>query len=77
MSFEKVLSPIKVGSLTLKNRFVVPAMGIGMTDHEGYITQPYIDYWAARARGGFALCITEYAYVEVAPKSRHKIDNLS
>ncbi len=39
-------------------------MGIGMTDHEGFITQPYIDYWEARAKGGFALCITEYAYID-------------
>ena len=59
MTFEKLLSPIEIGNLTLKNRMVMPAMGTGYADADGTATDRLIDYFGARAKGGAALLIVE------------------
>jgi len=59
MSFEKLLSPIEIGNLRLKNRIVMPAMGTGYASEDGTATDRLIDYFAARARGGAGLLIVE------------------
>jgi 2,4-dienoyl-CoA reductase-like NADH-dependent reductase (Old Yellow Enzyme family)/thioredoxin reductase len=59
MSFEKLLSPIEIGNLTLKNRMVMPAMGTGYANEAGTATDRLIDYFAARAKGGAGLLIVE------------------
>ncbi|MBQ1332224.1 MAG: hypothetical protein IIY36_04750, partial [Lachnospiraceae bacterium] len=53
--FEYVLSPGKIGSCELKNRFVMPAMGSGHSQPGGVINEETIEYYCARARGGFGL----------------------
>ena len=64
MRFKNVLSPIKIGNLTVKNRFVVPAMGSGLPNQDGTISRRSIDYYAARAKGGFGLIISEFTCVD-------------
>ena len=72
MGYPNVFSSIKVGSIELKNRLVVPSMGTAMpTFEDGIATQQLIDYWGARAKGGFALCIVEYAYISQIGKGNH------
>lgn len=58
--YEKLFSEGKIGSLTLKNRLIVPAMGSTLPEYDGYVNDKFIDYWVERAKGGYALLITEY-----------------
>lgn len=68
MTDSLMLSPITIGNMRLKNRFVVPAMATNYCDHDGYATDRYIDYHRTKAQGGWGLIITEnYA---VAPEGR-------
>lgn len=52
----KLLSPIQVGPLTLKNRVVMPAMHLHYTP-AGEVTDQLIDFYVERAAGGAALII--------------------
>jgi len=58
-SLKKILEPIQINSLELKNRLVVPAMGTGFANSDGTVSERFKDYLAARADGGFGLIITE------------------
>ncbi|HOV26351.1 MAG TPA: NAD(P)/FAD-dependent oxidoreductase [Pseudobacteroides sp.] len=64
MSFTKLLSPIKIGAIELKNRFIVPAMGAHLGEENGQVSQRTIDYYSARAKGGFGLIITEFTCID-------------
>ncbi len=64
MNFSKTFSPYKIGNLIVKNRLIVPAMDSGVFDPEGLVIQPTLDYYGARAAGGFGLIIIEIAAVE-------------
>lgn len=61
--FTKLFSPITIGTLTLKDRLVTTAMESCYCDDEGMITQRYIDYVAARAKGGWGMQTTELTSV--------------
>ena len=50
-----LFSPIKIGSMELRNRFIQSPMYVAMSESDGRITEREIAYHAARARGGFAL----------------------
>lgn len=64
MKLERVFTPWKIGRLEIKNRFVVPAMSCSFCEPmSGEVTQRYIDYYTAKAAGGFGLLITEYTTV--------------
>jgi 2,4-dienoyl-CoA reductase-like NADH-dependent reductase (Old Yellow Enzyme family) len=54
--FEKLLSPIQVGQLKLKNRLVRSTHEARFPTIDNGITDQYIDYYEARAKGGVALC---------------------
>ncbi|MGE5844096.1 MAG: FAD-dependent oxidoreductase [Syntrophaceae bacterium] len=64
---EHLFSPVKVGSLTLKNRIVMPAMHLGYCNDKGEVTDRLVSFYEERARGGTALIfvggcpIDEYA----------------
>lgn len=55
--------PLKIGSLTIKNRFVMPAMESGTTKEHRF-TEQSKSYFLARAKGGFGLIITDYTAVD-------------
>lgn len=59
MTENLMLSPIKIGKMHVKNRFVVPAMATNYCDHNGYATDRYIEYHKRKAQGGWGLIITE------------------
>ncbi len=69
MDLKKLLQPIKVGSLEVKNRFVVPAMGTNFATPDGYVTDQLIAYHTARAKGGYGLIITEVVAVQANGKA--------
>ena len=64
MNYNKLFEPGKIGSLTLKNRFIVGAMGVGFAELGGTPTQRTVAYYEERAKGGFALIITEVTRVQ-------------
>lgn len=54
-----IFSPININSVTIPNRFVVPAMVMGFCDKDGMATERFIAYHKAKAKGGWGLIITE------------------
>ncbi|MFH1672126.1 MAG: FAD-dependent oxidoreductase [Pseudomonadota bacterium] len=55
----KLFESGKIGKLTLKNRIVMAAMGVGgLIQPDGRLSQAGIDYYVARAKGGTGLIIT-------------------
>ena len=68
MKYEHVLSPIKIGSVELRNRMVVPPMGTNFATRQGFVTQQMLDYYEARAKGGFGLIDIEVT--AVVPQGR-------
>ncbi|OAT85840.1 FAD-dependent oxidoreductase [Desulfotomaculum copahuensis] len=51
-----LFSPVKVGSLQLKNRLVMPAMHLGYC-RDGEVSTRLVDFYARRAEGGAGLII--------------------
>ncbi len=60
MNYSMLFSPIKIGAMEIRNRLVVPAMENKYANPDGSMTQQSIDYWVARAKGGWGL-LTEVA----------------
>ena len=58
---------IKIGSLTLANRMVMPPMATEKTE-DGRVSEALIDYYKERS-GHIGLIITEHAYVEKRGKA--------
>ena len=56
--------PFRIGTMTLRNRFVMPPMVTQYADQEGYVTDRSRNYYAARAWGGVGLVIVEATYVD-------------
>ena len=64
MKFSKTFSSYELGNITVKNRLIMPAMDSGVFSPEGLVVQSTLDYYGARAAGGFGLIIIEIAAVE-------------
>lgn len=59
MKYQTLFTPVKVGSITIKNRFAMAPMGpLGLSDAEGGFNQRGIDYYVERAKGGTGLIMT-------------------
>lgn len=69
MTYNHLFDPIQIRGLELKNRVVFPAMGTGFVKN-GHVTDTFIDYHVARAKGGNALNITEAAAVHAPSAPR-------
>ena len=55
MKYRELFSPVKVGSITIKNRFAMAPMGpLGLADAHGGSKQRGIEYYVERAGGGEA-----------------------
>ncbi len=63
MNYKLLFQPGNIGTMTLKNRVVMPAMGVSIADAKGGVTDREINYYAARAKGGAALVTPHYASV--------------
>ncbi|MCD8009559.1 MAG: 2-enoate reductase, partial [Lachnospiraceae bacterium] len=65
MKYEKLFTPVQIGSVTIKNRFSMAPMGpLGLADAEGGFNQRGIDYYTERAKGGTGLIITGVSFVD-------------
>jgi len=56
-------SPANIGSLTLKNRIVLAAMGSNFATADGHCSEQLIAYYETRARGGSGLLVLETSAV--------------
>ena len=78
MKYEKLFTPVKIGSLELKNRYAMAPMGpLGLSDSEGGWNQRGIDYYTERAKGGTGLIITGVTFsdCEVETQSMPNVPN--
>jgi len=62
--YSKLFQPVNIGRLQVKNRLVVPPMESGFASPDGGVSERLIDYYSARAKGGFGLIIVEITAVE-------------
>lgn len=67
MAYEHLLSPIKIGSLTLRNRVVMGAMGNSVANEDQTIGEGARAYYAERAKGGVGLIVNEATRVTLEP----------
>ena len=67
--FENILKKGNIRSLEIRNRFVVPAMGTGRAELNGFLNDNVIEYYVERARGGFGLIILEVTGVDPLGKA--------
>ena len=63
MKFPNMFSPVKIGTVTVPNRFVVPPMGNNFANTDGTLSDRSLAYYAARAKGGFGLITIESTVV--------------
>ena len=66
--FRYLLSPARIGNMTVRNRMVMPPMGTNYASDDGFITERLVRYYEARAEGGTGLIIVEVA--AVAPEGK-------
>ena len=64
----RLLEPIALGSLELRNRIVKAAMVTCYADREGYVTERLINHYVKHAKGGAGLIIIEVS--SVAPTGK-------
>lgn len=60
----KVMEPIKVGAMVLRNRIVMPAMENIYNNADGSVSQDLIDYYYERARGGVGLIVVQNSHID-------------
>lgn len=68
--FPLLFRPARIRSLEVRNRIIGSPMERNYCTAEGRVTQRYVDYLAARARGGAGLLYTEATYVDPRGKGR-------
>lgn len=64
----KLFTPIKIGNLELKNRFMLAPMENGLADLGGEVNQRIIDFFVERARNEVAIIIS--GSVGISPEGR-------
>ena len=63
MKYQKLFTPVKIGSVTIKNRFAMAPMGpLGLADAQGGFNQRGIDYYTERAKQLTGLIITGFTF---------------
>ena len=76
VQFRRLLEPIKIGSMQLKNRIVFPPMATKLGTDDGYVTPATRAYYEARAKGGAGMIIVEISCIDF-PAGRVHVRQLS
>jgi 2,4-dienoyl-CoA reductase-like NADH-dependent reductase (Old Yellow Enzyme family) len=63
MSYDILFEPIQIGDVELKNRVAMAPMNMVYSDPDGYCSEQWLAWYAARAKGGFGLLITDATVV--------------
>jgi 2,4-dienoyl-CoA reductase-like NADH-dependent reductase (Old Yellow Enzyme family) len=70
------LKPLKVRSMNLANRLVMPPMATAKAEPDGKVSQALLDYYEEKSRGGYiSLVIIEHSYI--TPEGKAKGNQLS
>lgn len=64
MKYQNLFQKGRIGKLELKNRIVMPAMGVSLASPEGEASDNMIAYYEERAKGGCGLIITEITRID-------------
>ena len=64
MKYEKMFQKGRIGKLELKNRIVMPEMGVSLATSTGEASDEIIRYYEERAKGGCGLIITEITRID-------------
>ena len=67
-SLRMLFKPIRIGSMQLRNRVVMPPMGTNYAGEDGSVTERLVDYLEERAKGGVGLIIVENTSVDLQAK---------
>jgi 2,4-dienoyl-CoA reductase-like NADH-dependent reductase (Old Yellow Enzyme family) len=67
-ALEALFAPGTIGTLSVRNRLVMPPMGTNYATWTGAVTERLIQYHAERARGGVGLITVEFSYVHPTGK---------
>lgn len=70
MTFTHLFQPGRVGRMEVRNRIIGSPMERNYCTADGRITQRYVDFLAARAKGGVGMMYTEATYVDARGKGR-------
>lgn len=62
-NYPNLFTPITIGKTTVKNRIFMPPVSTNLAD-KGYITDTLVEHYAARAKGGVGLIVTEVTTIE-------------
>lgn len=68
MDFSPLFTPIKIGNLELKNRFIMAPMATNFGNEDATPSRQMIEYYRARAKGGFGLITVEATSVHPTAK---------
>jgi 2,4-dienoyl-CoA reductase-like NADH-dependent reductase (Old Yellow Enzyme family)/NADPH-dependent 2,4-dienoyl-CoA reductase/sulfur reductase-like enzyme len=63
-TLEHLLTPIRIKSLDIANRVVMPPMGTGLGNEDGTVSEANLAYLRRRARSGAGLYITEITEID-------------
>lgn len=63
--YKKIFEPGKIGTLSLENRLIVPAMSSLLSNADGTPSEEMMAYYERKARGGWGMVITEN--IKIAP----------
>jgi 2,4-dienoyl-CoA reductase-like NADH-dependent reductase (Old Yellow Enzyme family)/thioredoxin reductase len=66
--FGKLLSPVQIGTMKLRNRIVMPPMVTNYATNDGAVTKRLKAYHETRAKDGVGLIIVEASYVHPSGK---------
>ncbi len=58
-AFPHLFTPLRIGSIEIRNRIAMAPMGVELCEADGVVREPTVAYYEARARGGAGLLITE------------------
>lgn len=71
--FSALFQPGNIGTLRLKNRLIMPAMGNNLADEEGKVTERLLDHYRTRAAGGVGLIIVQFTLVTAEDKTAYHL----
>lgn len=69
MESSYLFKSIRIGSMEVKNRFLVPAMGTEVGNPDGSVSDAMIEYYRQRAEGGYGLIVCEIMAVDPLGKA--------
>lgn len=75
MSYDALFEPIEIGNVKIKNRVAMAPMNMVYSDPNGFNSEQWTAWYAARAKGGYGLIITDATVVN--PETWRGSDHLN